>query len=137
MFKVFASFIVAAGLLLPANALATPDMAKGAADRFAAMDTSKDGKVTWEEFSAYYPKMARAAFDTIDSSKDGFIDEEEWKAFSSGHSRDMGRQGGMGGQSSMPGQKAPDSAAPKAPNDGQAPDAEKKKSLPLLPLNDK
>ena len=85
------------------------------AERFAAMDSSKDGKISWEEFSAARPNLNENAFNMIDASKDGGIDLDEWKAFSSGHggavkSPDMGSMmkamGGKGGMPSMPGMNA-------------------------------
>jgi hypothetical protein len=80
-------------------------------ERFAALDTDKDGKVTREEFFAAYPQMKEGAFQAIDTDKDGHISLEEWKAFSSGHSSDMRNSAmgsGMGGgkMGSMPPQGA-------------------------------
>lgn len=72
-----------------------PDMTQRASERFDQMDADKDGKVTWAEFSAYYPNMREAAFAMIDVSADGFIDRDEWIGFSAGHAG-----GGMG--KSMP-----------------------------------
>ena len=85
------------------------------AERFAAMDSSKDGKISWEEFSAARPNLNENAFNMIDASKDGGIDLEEWKAFSSGHggsvkspdmSSMMKAMGGKGGMPAMPGMNA-------------------------------
>ncbi|MFT4076709.1 MAG: EF-hand domain-containing protein [Asticcacaulis sp.] len=42
----------------------------------AALDTNKDGKVSFEEFSA----LAKARFAAMDTNKDGFLDEAELKA---------------------------------------------------------
>ena len=95
------------------------------AERFAAMDSSKDGKISWEEFSTARPNLNENAFKMIDASKDGGIDIEEWKAFSTGHggsmkSPDMGSMmkamGGKGGMPAMPGMNAiPSEDAPSAP----------------------
>jgi len=85
------------------------------AERFAAMDTSKDGKVAWEEFSKARPNLNENAFKMIDADKDGGISLEEWKAFSSGHggavkapdmSSMMKVMGGKGGMPAMPGMNA-------------------------------
>ena len=100
------------------------------AERFAAMDSSKDGKISWEEFSTARPNLNENAFKMIDASKDGGIDLEEWKAFSTGHggsmkSPDMGSMmkamGGKGGMPSMPGMNA-------IPSD----DAPAKAAMPLI-----
>ncbi len=83
-----------AAALFLAIALASPAFAAPAgktvrtsdpAERFAAMDASRDGKIAWEEFSSARPNLNRNAFDMIDADHDGGISLEEWKAFSSGH----------------------------------------------------
>ena len=85
------------------------------AERFAAMDSSKDGKVAWEEFHASRPNLNENAFKMIDKDADGGISLEEWKAFSSGHGGaaqkpDMGSMmkamGGKGGVPAMPAMNA-------------------------------
>ena len=85
------------------------------AERFAAMDSSKDGKVSWEEFQTARPNLNENAFKMIDKDADGGICINEWKAFSTGHggsakSPDMGSMmkamGGKGGMPSMPGMNA-------------------------------
>ena len=85
------------------------------AERFAAMDSSKDGKVSWEEFQTARPNLNENAFKMIDADKDGGICINEWKSFSTGHggsakSPDMGSMmkamGGKGGMPSMPGMNA-------------------------------
>ena len=85
------------------------------AERFAAMDSSKDGKISWEEFSTARPNLNENAFKMIDADKDGGICINEWKSFSTGHggsakSPDMGSMmkamGGKGGMPSMPGMNA-------------------------------
>ena len=85
------------------------------AERFAAMDSSKDGKVAWEEFHASRPNLNENAFKMIDADKNGGISLDEWKAFSSGHggnakTPDMGAMmkamGGKGGMPAMPGMNA-------------------------------
>lgn len=55
------------------------------AERFAVMDTDKDGSIAWKEFSAARPNLNENAFKSIDADKSGGISLEEWKAFSSGH----------------------------------------------------
>ena len=86
-----------------ANPAAT-DTAK--VDKFAMMDTDKDGKVSYEEFKAYFPNMREEAFAVIDKNGDKVIDRAEWDEFVSNHS--SGHMGGsmgnmMGGQNGMPG----------------------------------
>ena len=85
------------------------------AERFAAMETSKDGKISWEEFQTARPNLNENAFKMIDKDADGGISLEEWKAFSTGHggavkSPDMGSMmkamGGKGGMPAMPGMNA-------------------------------
>lgn len=75
-------------------------------DKFAMMDTNKDGKVSYEEFKAFFPNMREEAFAVIDKNGDKSIDRAEWDEFVSNHS--SGHMGGsmggmMGGQSGMPG----------------------------------
>lgn len=109
---------------MPALALSAPPAAPAAADKFVQMDTSKDGKVTWEEFHATYPQMQQAAFDGIDANKDKAINREEWDAFLAQHS--MGRAntpGGMGGGMGMP---------PKANSDMPKSDTQGAGSPPLM-----
>ena len=75
-------------------------------DKFELMDTNKDGKVSYEEFKAYFPNMREEAFAVIDKNGDKAIDRAEWDEFVSNHS--SGHMGGsmgnmMGGQGGMPG----------------------------------
>ena len=85
------------------------------AERFAAMDSSKDGSISWEEFRTARPNLNENAFKMIDADKNGGISLDEWKAFSSGHggnarTPDMGAMmkamGGKGGMPAMPGMNA-------------------------------
>ena len=46
------------------------------AERFAAMDSSKDGKVSWEEFQTARPNLNENAFKMIDKDSDGGISLE-------------------------------------------------------------
>ena len=55
------------------------------AARFAAVDTSKDGKISPEEFSAAFPGMGGRAFEGVDTDRDGFISLDEWLAFFERH----------------------------------------------------
>lgn len=92
--------LLAALMLFPANAMATPDRAAGgkAADpqeKFQNMDKNSDGELSREEFFEAYPHMHEAAFKGIDKNGDNIISKEEWMDFSSSHSRDMGGMGGM------------------------------------------
>ena len=75
-------------------------------DKFELMDTNKDGKVSYEEFKAYFPNMREEAFAVIDKNGDKAIDRAEWDEFVSNHS--SGHMGGsmgnmMGGQGGTPG----------------------------------
>ncbi|MGV6994952.1 EF-hand domain-containing protein [Desulfovibrio sp. QI0430] len=75
-------------------------------DKFELMDTNKDGKVSYEEFKAYFPNMREEAFAVIDKDGDKAINRAEWDEFVSNHS--SGHMGGsmgnmMGGQGGMPG----------------------------------
>lgn len=79
------------------TALARPEMTgQTTEDRFAAMDTDKDGKVSREEFFAAQPQMKEGAFVAIDTDKDGLITLEEWKTFISGHAMGNEQRPGMG-----------------------------------------
>ena len=75
-------------------------------DKFELMDTNKDGKVSYEEFKAYFPNMREEAFAVIDKNGDKAINRAGWDEFVSNHS--SGHMGGsmgnmMGGQGGMPG----------------------------------
>ena len=75
-------------------------------DKFELMDSNKDGKVSYEEFKAYFPNMREEAFAVIDKNGDKAINRAEWDEFVSNHS--SGHMGGsmgnmMGGQNGMPG----------------------------------
>jgi len=45
------------------------------------MDPDKDGKITWQEFKAHFPKADEKVFVAIDLNKDGGIDHDEWHDF--------------------------------------------------------
>ena len=124
------------------------------AERFATMDTSKDGNISWEEFQTARPNLNENAFKMIDKDADGGISLEEWKAFSTGHggavkSPDMGSMmkamGGKGGMPAMPGMNAipcedgctehpaPSSGMPLIMPPAQAkPEGSKSSSMPLI-----
>lgn len=53
--------IAAVLCLWAASAQANPAAEGGKVDKFALMDTNKDGKVTYEEFKAYFPNMREEA----------------------------------------------------------------------------
>ena len=104
------------------------------AERFATMDSSKDGKVAWEEFHAARPNLNENAFKMIDADKNGGISLDEWKAFSSGHggnakTPDMGAMmkamGGKGGMPAMPGMNA-------IPSDDVSGTSAKPSGMPLI-----
>ena len=107
--------IAAVLCLWAASAQANPAADSSKVDKFALMDTDKDGKVTYEEFKAYYPNMREEAFAVIDKNGDKSINRIEWDEFVSNHSSGhmgggkggnmggmMGGQGAMGGTSMMP-----------------------------------
>lgn len=48
---------------------------------FPNMDKSKDGKVNWEEFKAYFPQATPVVFEAIDLNKDKSLDHNEWHKF--------------------------------------------------------
>ena len=98
--------IAAVLCLWAASAQANPAAEGSKVDKFALMDTNKDGKVTYEEFKAYFPNMREEAFAVIDKDGDKAINRLEWDEFVSNHS--SGHMGGsmgnmMGGQNGMPG----------------------------------
>jgi hypothetical protein len=53
---------------------------------FGDMDSKKDGRISWEEFKAYFPQAEPKVFSTIDINKDGYIDHDEWHTFQEAHS---------------------------------------------------
>ena len=44
-------------------------------------DTTGDGVLSFDEFSAPQQEMMRSGFDMIDSDKDGSISDDEWNTF--------------------------------------------------------
>lgn len=74
----------------PAPAAPAPQGAGGfdMASRLAAMDTSKDGKVSKEEFTTSLPEQARGFVDQLwprlDADADGFLTKEELAALGAG-----------------------------------------------------
>ena len=86
-------WILAAAL---ASVCAVPAFA-GQQDRFAAMDTDKNGQVSWDEFHTALPNMKKPAFDQIDADKNGAINAEEWGSFRSAHGSGGMGAAGMGG----------------------------------------
>lgn len=94
--------LLAALLLWPGAAPATPDRASGNAaspdEKFQNMDKNGDEKLSPEEFFAAYPNMHEAAFTSLDKDGDNFISLEEWRSFSNAHGQGMGASPqGMGG----------------------------------------
>lgn len=57
-----------------------PD-AKSYNAHFGDMDPNHDGKVSWQEFKAFFPKADENVFAAIDLNKDGAIDHDEWHDF--------------------------------------------------------
>jgi Ca2+-binding EF-hand superfamily protein len=48
---------------------------------FGDMDPNHDGKVSYQEFKAFFPKTDEKVFASIDLNKDGAIDHDEWHDF--------------------------------------------------------
>ena len=92
--------VVFTALFTAPDALARPEMTgQAVAERFAAIDTNKDGKISPEEFFAAFPNMKEAAFAAIDTDGDGFISLDEWLAFFKSHSREDSKAHSHGPQS--------------------------------------
>ena len=90
-------------ILLALLCLGLAATAAHADEKFDAMDTNKDGSVSWEEFHAAYPQMQKAAFESIDADKSGSISHEEWDMFMMHHQMGkMSQGGGMGGGMGTP-----------------------------------
>lgn len=66
-------------------------------ESFNKIDANKDGKISWEEFTAAHPQMTRQAFDTIDLDKNSYIKSDEWLKFIKEHQRNM-KEDKMGGK---------------------------------------
>lgn len=45
---------------------------------FERLDPNGDGKSTWEEFQAAFPKTERRMFDALDNDKSGTLERNEW-----------------------------------------------------------
>lgn len=91
--RLFTVSAILVTLLLCGAGIAQANPGKSAtapADRFAAMDEDKDGKVSREEFFKAQPTMKEGAFAAIDKDGDGNITAEEWTSFVSGHGKDGG-----------------------------------------------
>lgn len=71
-------------------------------EKFSAMDTNKDGFVTWEEFEVGYPQMRKPAFEAIDADKDNKLSHEEWDGFRNRHGQGGKGMGGEGMGEGMP-----------------------------------
>ena len=93
----FLLFQALAVLCLTAGAALAQPAEDGKEDRFARMDTNKDGKVVYEELKAAFPDMREEAFTVIDKNKDKGIEREEWNAFMKNHAADTKGAEGTGG----------------------------------------
>ncbi|WP_446423726.1 EF-hand domain-containing protein [Mailhella sp.] len=82
LFAIVSALSAAPAQAMPGNA--APSFTDPA-ERFAVMDTDKDGRISWKEFSTARPNLNENAFKSIDADSDGSISLDEWKAFSSGH----------------------------------------------------
>ena len=56
------------------------ELAETVRERFADMDADKDGKITYEEFKAYWDKHLRERFDRLDRNGDGVVSKDDLKA---------------------------------------------------------
>lgn len=75
--------------------------------RFDAMDTNKNGTVSWEEFEAAMPQMRKPAFEAIDTDSNGAMTAGEWDAFLNHHGQGGKGMGGSGSMSGMGGMTMP------------------------------
>lgn len=78
--KMMAMVVVAAAMFLGDNHVLAQDRpAPGGwrQDRFNAMDTNNDGKVSYEEYMAYHQKLSEERFKSMDADGDGFVTQEE------------------------------------------------------------
>ena len=46
--------------------------------RFNAMDTNKDGKISYDEYKAAYEKSIKASFEKRDKNSDGLLTKDEF-----------------------------------------------------------
>ena len=51
---------------------------KAIEDRYNAMDANKDGKISYEEYTAAYEKSIKASFEKRDKNSDGVLTKEEF-----------------------------------------------------------
>ena len=80
--KIIATVVVTAVMFLGGNhVLAQGRSASGGwmQDRFSAMDTNNDGKVSYEEYMAYHQKLSEERFKSMDADGDGFVTQEEYQ----------------------------------------------------------
>ena len=47
--------------------------------QFDAMDTNKDGKISYEEYMAYHQKLSEEKFKALDADSNGFVTREEYQ----------------------------------------------------------
>ncbi len=103
--------------------------------RFDAMDTDKNGTVSWEEFQAAMPQMRQPAFEAIDADSDGAMTGAEWDGFLGRHGEGgkgmgEGMSGGMGGMGGM--SMPPKGMGGMSSDCDHGPDCTHKSSLPLI-----
>ena len=48
-------------------------------DKFDAMDTNKDGKISHDEYMAYHQKLSEERFKALDADSNGFVTREEYQ----------------------------------------------------------
>ena len=48
-------------------------------DKFDAMDTNNDGKISYEEYMAYHQKLSEERFKSLDADGNGFVTHEEYQ----------------------------------------------------------
>jgi Ca2+-binding EF-hand superfamily protein len=83
--KKFLAFALIAGMFMPLLTGAQEKKGKSPDERFKAMDTNNDGKLSKEEFLAQYKDdaekkgKAEMRFPRMDTNNDGFLSLEEYK----------------------------------------------------------
>jgi hypothetical protein len=81
--KKFLALALVAGMVMPVVLSAQEKKGKSAEDRFAALDTNNDKKLSKEEFLAKTPDDKKdkggTRFDRMDKNGDKFLSLEEYK----------------------------------------------------------
>ena len=81
-------FLAAMGFIAMAGgyvlAQETDPFARALESRFNAMDTNKDGKVSYHEYMAGYEKSIKKSFEKKDSNGDGALTKDEFISMKKG-----------------------------------------------------